>query len=916
MWRLRVLLSRVLGMLNSGHRDAELSDEIDEHLRALTDEFIRRGIPPAEAASRAQRQFGSATQLRENDHETRRLPFVDNCWRDFRYGFRLLHKKLAFSILAISVLALGIGANTAVYSVAKGVVFAPLPFPRADRLALIFEADADEVGKRFQPGQRNLSSVRPGTFQDWRQQSRSFESMAATQNTRATILESGRAYVLDGFRVGDGFFETLGVAPVLGRYFTASDYAAGEEKIVVLAHRLWRERYNADASIIGREVVLDGASHRVVGVMPPGFLPTAYGNDPQFWTPLRWDASARYSFFLWGFMVYARLKDGVTFSQAQSEMDAIAVHMRAAHPSDFGGGAIVAPLRDYLFGGHDRLFALLLAAVGLVLLIACANVANLLLARGLERQREFAVRSAIGASRGAILRQMLAESLVIAIAGGLIGAALSPVLTRPVLILLPAGNLPRLDQVKIDPGVLLFTALISILAGLAAGVAPAIQAGSGDLALKLKTGGRGSSSARHERRLTDALMVAEIAFSLVLLTSAGLLTRAFLKLLATDPGFRPQQTVALQLSIPNYRYGAYEEGLGNLARQALYWRLEESVQSLAGVQAAGLTRKIPILQFWNPDGFSIEGRPPVIRRGEPQMLKRWGIPDHGMISYQTVSAGYFAALRMPLVRGRMFDNRDRPDTPFSTIINQAMVRKFFPDEDPIGRRIAVDRGTTFLRRMTIVGIVADTRLDGLDQPALPEVFAAMSQLPTEDTWIIARASADADSIASVLQKTVHDIDPEVGIVKTATMTNVISDSLWRERLSALLVGLFAILAAAISACGLYAVISQAVERRTQEMGVRLALGADRTQIARAILGHGFRVTAAGAAIGTLLTLAVTRLLVQQAFAVRDLPWILAAVIALLSILTLAASWVPLRRALSVDPNAALRAEGCHPSQGS
>jgi putative ABC transport system permease protein len=332
------------------------------------------------------------------------------------------------------------------------------------------------------------------------------------------------------------------------------------------------------------------------------------------------------------------------------------------------------------------------------------------------------------------------------------------------------------------------------------------------------------------------------------------------------------------------------------------------LRSLAGVQAAGLTRKLPILQFWNPDGFSIEGRPPVIRRGEPLMLKRWGIPDHGMISYQTVSPGYFAALRIPIIRGRMFDNRDRADTPFSALINQAMARKFFPDEDPIGRRIAVDRGTTFLRRMTIVGIVADARLDGLDQPALPEVFAAMAQLPSEDTWIVARANADTASIGIALQKAIHDTDPEIGIKKTATMTGVIGDSLWRERLSALLVGVFAALATCIAGGGLYAVISHAVERRTQEMGIRLALGADRAQIARTVLGHGFRVTAAGMAVGTLLTLAATRLLAQRLFPVMDLPWIFAAVASLLSILTLAACWVPLRHALNVDPVAALRAE--------
>jgi predicted permease len=518
------------------------------------------------------------------------------------------------------------------------------------------------------------------------------------------------------------------------------------------------------------------------------------------------------------------------------------------------------------------------------------------------------VRSALGASRRAILRQVLTESLVIALAGGLLGAALGLLLTRPALALLPAGNLPRLDQVRTDTGVLMFTMSISILAGLLFGVVPAIRAGRGDVSQTLRAGGRGSSAGQSERRLSDALMVAEIAISLVLLVGAGLLTRGFLNLLHRDPGFRPEQSVALQLSIPSYSYGPYEEGGKNLSRLALYHRVEGSLRTIAGVQAAGLTRKVPILQFWNPDGFSIEGRPPILRNGSPVMLERWGIPCHGMISYQTASPGYFAALGIPLIRGRMFDDRDRAGAPASAVINQAMVREFFQDEDPIGRRIAIDRGTTFLRRMTIVGIVADARLDGMDQQALPEVFVSMAQLPSADTWIVARASGDAASIGGALQNAIHDIDPEIGIVEITTLTNVIADSLWRERFSALLVGLFAGLGALMAAGGLYALISHAVQRRTQELGVRLALGASSAQIARTILARGFRVTAAGVAIGGLLTLTGGRLLARQAYLVSDLPWMFAAVAILLSALTLVACWVPLRRAIAVDPVAALRSE--------
>jgi predicted permease len=653
----RILASRLRGQFKGRDADdGELNREIEEHLRSLAERFVRQGMWPDAAEYAARRQFGGITQLRENHRDARGIPFVENFVRDLLFSLRLLRKKLTFSLMAISVLALGIGANTAVYSVAKGVVFAPLPFPKPDRLALIFEADP---GERFQPGRRNLVSVRPGIYQDWHEQLRSFESMAAVHDMRATIMEGEHASVTNGFRVGDGFFETLGVPAQLGRHFSATDYAAGGGPIIVLAHRMWRERYNADPSIIGRDIVVDGAAHQVIGVMPPGFLPTAFGTDPQFFIPLRWEPTTKYSFVLWGYTVYARLKDGLTLAQAQSEIEGVAIHMRDAHPGDYDGGAIVAPLDGYLFGNHERLFAILLVAVALVLVIACANVANLLLARALERQREFAVRSALGASRVAILRQVLAESLVIAIAGGSLGAALSPLLTRPALLLLPAGNLPRLDQVRIDTGVLAFTMLISILAGLLFGIVPAIRAGRGDLSLTLRAGGRGSSAARSERRLSDALMVAEIALSLLLLVSAGLLTRTFLKLLQTDPGFRPAQSAAMRLSIPTYRYGVHEEGGRNLPRQVLYHRLDELLRSISGVQVAGLTLKAPILQIWNPDDVSIDGRPPTISNGEPMMIKRWGIPKHGPVSYQTVSPGYFAALGIP-PRSGTFVRRSRP----------------------------------------------------------------------------------------------------------------------------------------------------------------------------------------------------------------------------------------------------------------
>jgi putative ABC transport system permease protein len=863
-------------------------------------------MSPADAGRAARLQFGGLTQLREYHRDARGIPFVESWLRDLRFGLRMLRTSLGFSSIAIAVLALGIGAATAIYSVAKAVIFAPLPFAKPDRLVHIFEGSADA---RYQPGGENImSSVRNGVFQDWLEQARCFDDMAAVNKAQSILMVGDRTFVVDTFLAGDGFFKTLGVPARLGRVFMPADYAEGS-RVVVLADRIWREQFDADPSIVAREVVLDGASYRVVGVMPPGFLPTRNERDPQVWFPLRWDPAAKFSRVLWGNAIYARLKDGVTLQQAQSEMDRVAAQIRTAHPGD-GGRGIVVPLDGYLFGYHERMFVLLLAAVGLVLLIACANVANLLLARALERQREFAMRSALGASRGAILRQVLAESLVVACAGGLLGAALSPLLTRSTRALLPlASKIPRLDEVRLDAGVLLFSLVISIFAGLLFGVAPAIRTTRVDLSSALRSGGRGLSAGRHEGRLGDALVVAEVALSLVLLVGGGLLARAFLKLLHTDPGFQPAQSVALQLSIPLRRYGEYELGGKNLSRQHLYSRLEQTVQSLADVETVGLSQKLPLRQIWNPYGIGIEGRAPVFspNGSGPMINKRWGFPMHGSVSIQTVSPGYFASLGIPLLRGRTFDSRDRADTPMAAMINQAMAKKFFPGEEPVGQRIAIDM-TGFALHLTIVGMVGDSRLDGIDKAALPEVFWPMTQLPSSNAWLIARAKGDASSIGNALRQVVHGIDPEIGIVELSTMTSVLGDSLWRERFSALLIGFFAMLASLIAVGGLYAVISHAVERRTHELGVRLAIGANAAQIARTVLGHGLRITAMGIVVGVLLTMATGRLLALQAYRVSDLPWMLAAVAGGLVAITLLACWVPVRRALAVDPVMALRAE--------
>jgi len=894
---------RLRALFRRNRVEEDLDEELRYHVERDTEEKIRAGMTPELARLEAIRSLEGIERRKEECRDARGTRWLERLAADFLYAWRQLLKQKLFSAVPVLTLALGIGATTAIYSVAKAVVFAPLPLPEPDRVVQIFQGFQSA---RYEAGSENrgMMSVRNGLFQDWRERSRSFQNMAAYQ-ARQVILRSGdRTEVVDSFLAGDGYFETLGVPARLGRVFNATDYADGA-RVVVLADRFWRAEYGADPSVVGREIVLDGAAYRVVGVMPPGFLPTRWERDPKLWLPLNWDPATKYSRTAWGNLVYARLKAGVTLGQAQAEMDTVDRQLRIVYPEE-SADSVVVPLDGYLFGHYKRMFKLLLMAAALLLLIACANVANLLLARALERRREFALRSALGASRAAILQQMLAESLAIAGAGGLIGVAFSLALIRPVVALLPVtSKIPRLDQIRLDPGVLLFTMLVSIGCGLVFGILPAIRASRGDLAPALKSGGRASSPARHEGRWNDSLVAAQVALSLLLLVCGGLLTRAFLQLVHTDPGFRPAHVVALQLAIPPYRYPMPANPSQDGARRQLYDHLQAAAQSPAEVEYAAVSRRLPFRQFWDPEEISIEGRPPLPAAPAqlPKINKALGWPVHGEMSFQTVSPGYFEALGVPLLRGRLLDSRDRPDAPMAVVINQAALRKFFPNEDPIGKRIANEGGP-----MTIVGVVGDPRLDGMDRPALPEAFRPMAFEPSPNAWLIARARGDAASIGNALRQAVHNVNAEIGIIELSTMSEVVSDSLWRERFSAVLIGLFAGFAVLIASAGVYAVITHAVERRTHELGVRVALGASGLDIARSVMGHGLRVTAMGAGLGLLLTSTAVRFVPQASYGPGDLATLFAAAAGLLGVLAMIACAVPARRARSVDPLVTLRSE--------
>jgi len=895
---------RLRALFRRNRVEEDLDEELRYHVERDTEENIRTGMTPQAARVEAIRSLEGIERRKEECRDARGTRGVERLAADFIYAWRQLFKQKILSAVPVVTLAVGIGATTAIYSVAKAVVFAPLPLPEPDRVVQIFQGFQSA---RYEAGRENggMMAVRNGLFQDWRERIRySFERIAAYQ-ARQVILRSGdRTEVVDSFLAGDGYFETLGVSARLGRVFNTADYAEGA-RVVVLGDRFWRTEYDADPAIVGREIILDGGTYHVVGVMPPGFVPTRWERDGNLWLPLNWDPATKYSRTLWGNLVYARLKHGVTREQAQAEMDSIDRQLRIVYPEE-AADSVVVPLDGYLFGHYERMFNLLLTAAGLLLLIACANVANLLLTRALERRREFALRSALGASRAAIVQQMLAESMAIAGAGALIGVLFSWALIRPVVALLPVtSKIPRLDQIRLDGGVLLFTLLVSIGCGLVFGILPAIRASRSDLAPALKSYGRGSSSARHEGRWNDWLAVAEVALSLLLLVCGGLLARAFLQLVQADPGFQPAHAVALQLAIPPYRYPVPAKPSEDGARRRLYDRLQGAAQSIPEVEYAAVCRRLPFRQGWDPEALSIEGRPPLPEAlGQlPKINKTLGWPIHGEMSFQTVSPGYFEALGVPLLRGRLLASRDRPGGPMPVVINQAAMRKFFANEDPIGKRIANDSGP-----MTIVGVVGDPRLDGMDKPVLPEGFRPMSFEPSPNAWLIVRTRGDARSIGNALRQAVHDVNAEVGVIELSAMSEVVGDSLWRERFSAVLIGLFAAFAVLIAVAGVYAVISHAVARRMHELGVRVALGASGLDIARSVLGHGLRVTLMGAGLGLLLTSTAVHFVPQVSYGPGDLVTFFAPAAGLLAVLAMLASVVPLRRARSVDPVVTLRSE--------
>jgi putative ABC transport system permease protein len=788
----------------------------------------------------------------------------------------MLLKNPGVAVVAVIALALGIGANTAIFSVVNTVLLRPLPYADPDRLMVVEEN---------KPPQFSSFSVSPGNFIDWQKQSTVFERLVAIGGTAYNLIgEGAEPERLRGARVSAGLFELLGALPSRGSTFLEEQDQPGHELVVILSDGLWKRRFAADPNIVGQAITLSSNSYTVIGVMPPSF---GYPDrETQLWTPIAFSAGQAQAHGAHYLDVIGRLKRDATAEQARTELSAIAARLAEQYPkSNAGWGINLYPMREGDVRDIKPSLFVLLGAVALVLLIACANVANLLLARASARQKEIAIRTALGATRWRIARQLLTESILLAFVGGTGGLLLAKWGLGALLSLAPQ-DLPRVKDVTLDGRVVLFTLLVTLLTGVIFGFVPALQASRPKLNETLKEGGRGTTGGHH--RVRGALVVAEVALALVLLVGAGLLIHSFYRLQQVNPGFNTRNALAVTLSLPGKKYSKDDQ------QSAFYTQLLEKVSALPGVSSVGATQALPIQGDFLL-GFNIQGRPPDAP-GE----------DHST-NYYAVSSDYFKAMGIPLVRGRVFTEQDRKDSPRVALINEEMARKFFPDEDPIGKHINVTNGPETFRE--IVGIVGDVKQYGLAQPTTLQTYEPYVQVPFSGMTLVVRAEGSLAALTGAIRSQVLAIDKDQPISRTRSLEQVVSESVSKQQFTMLLLGVFGAVALILAAVGLYGVMSYSVTQRTHEIGIRAALGAQQRDVLKLIVGQGMVLALAGVGIGLLAAFALTRVMTTLLFGVTATdPLTFVAIPVVLAGVALAACFVPALRATKVDPMIALRYE--------
>ncbi len=872
------IIRRILHLLRRGRFEADLNDELGFHEEMAAEDARREGADPEAARFAARRQVGNTAQARESARAVWSPPAWDDFTQDVKYALRGLRRRTGYAAAAILTLMLGIGVTTALFSVLDAVLLKSLPYADSGRLVQVWEHNI--------PRDRRENLVAPANFVDWRDRARSFESLA--MYTWASAPLSGDApEILDGRAVTTNFFPTLGVRPALGRLLAPEDTLPGAPVALVLSHGLWLRRFGGDPTVIGRTVVLRDATARVVGVMPRGFRPMG---GEEYWEPWAVTSSqqvrrGRYA------MVIGRLREGVTAAAADREMHAIAVSLAGEYPKfNTGWTADVIGLQDQVTGRARPVLLLLAGAIASVLLIACANVANLKLGQVLARRTELAVRAALGASRGRILRQMVVEGLVLAAAGGGLGIVAAALGVR-ALVHAQVRQIPRLQEVSIDFRVLGFALLITALAGLAFGLAPALALRESSLRQPLSRRGGEAGSAPRGRTLRGALVSVQVALSLMLLTGAGLTVRSLANLLSVQPGFDPRSVLTVQLRLPGDAYGPPEK------KAAFYEELARRIGALRSVDDVGLVNFLPLRGLAPATSVHIVGQP------EPPAGQA------AVTEVNTVDASYLRAMRTPLVQGRGFIAADRLGAPRVVLISKAFARQVLKGASPIGQRIRVDMAEpdTVLE---VVGVVGDMRRDGLDVDPRPTVFYPFLQGPPADMTVVIRVSAGTAALAPLVRREIAAIDRSLPVLAVETLESRLAESTADRRYPMLLLSLLAVLALILSAIGLYGVLAYIVGQRSREIGLRRALGATGGRIARLVVGEGSRFVGLGVAVGLAASLATTRFLGKLLYGLSPSdPVTLVLVAGVLVGVAALATWLPTRRALRVDPAVTLREDG-------
>jgi len=894
------LCSRLRSCLRATVRRSRMESEMDAelrfHMEAYAEDLIRGGVPRPEALRRARLEFGGIENAKEECREARGVHFAETLLQDLRYGVRTMLRAPGFTVTAVLALALGIGANTAIFSVVNAVLLRPLPYDQPDRLMQVWHTPPQ---KSF-PGMP-IFTVSPANFLDWRNQNHSFEGMAAYGFGRYTITGSGHPETIRMVAGTAGLLSILHARPLLGRGFLDGEYELGHEHEALLSYGLWRSYFAGNPDVVGKNIQLNAQTFTVVGVMGPEFdfpISSDPGARAQMWKPLAWTDQERAIRDNHNYGVIARLRDGVALKQAQAELDAISNRLAQEYPNDNKGwGAIAIPMRDDLVSDVRPALLILLGAVALVLLIACANVANLMLARTFSRRKEVAVRTALGATRQRLLQQALSETLVLAVAGGTLGLVFAHYGVILIVKFL-AQRLPRSGEIALDGWVLAFTLGISLLTGFAAGLLPALRMAKADLNEALKQGLGRIATDSGGSRTRNVLVVSEVALSLMLLIGAGLLIRSLWALHHVNPGFDSSHVVTMAVSLPPGKFAEPQQQIG------YFGRVLERVRTLPGVQSAGLIDSLPLSGDGSHQPISLEGRPPAPMADLPE------------VDVRLISPGYMSAMHIPLLSGRDVDDSDVAGRPGAVLISESMAKSFWPNEDAVGKHLTLYFFPDVPR--VVVGVVADVKMTAMNETQpVPTLYFPLTQLsPVRGAaWrsipmsLAVRTSAAPLSVLPAITGAIRETDADVPLLNIRTMDDSVSASLSPERFTMLLLGSFAGLALLLAVVGIYSVMSYAVSRRTNEIGIRVALGASRRDVLLLIVRQALLLALLGSVIGIVGALSLSRLMASQLYGVRPTdPLTFITVAALLMIVALAASYIPARRAMRVGPMAALRYE--------